>query len=125
MPYVVLSGAIVAASLALAGFAQMTQPPQRPPRPVLSPEANRPPDANAQMMMREQNAQMRNYSAANAERRKQMMQASLALETLAMALKAEMDKSDDLSQNEVNKAETIEKLARIVKERMTLSVTAR
>src|SRR5438874_6685972 len=98
-----LCGAIVAGTLTLAGFAQMTQPPPRPAGPVLSPEANRLPDANDQMLMRERNAQMRNYAAANAERRKQLMQASEMLETMAMALKAEVDKSDDLSENTIHK----------------------
>ena len=118
-----LCGAIVAGTLTLAGFAQMTQPP-RPARPVLSPEANRLPDANDQMLMRERNSQMRNYAAANAERRKQLMQASEMLETMAMALKAEVDKSGAPSENTIHKAETIEKLAQIVKQRMTLTVAA-
>ena len=110
--------------LALAGFAQMSQPPSRPPRPVLSPDANRLPDKNDQMVMRQQSMQRHSFDAANAARLKQMVQATEALETLAMALKAQVDKSEDLSQNDVNKAETIEKLARIVKERMKLTVAA-
>jgi len=121
--YAVLSGSIFTAILTVAGFAQMSQPPG-PPRPLVSPEANRMPDKNDQMLMQEQNAQKRNFDAANALRLKQMMQASEALETLAMALKAQVDKPDGLSQNEVNKAETIEKLARMVKERMKLTVAA-
>jgi hypothetical protein len=121
--YAVLPAAILTAVLTVAGFAQMSQPPG-PPRPLVSPEANRMPDKNEQMLMREQNLQKRNFDAANAIRLKQMMQASEALETLAMALKAQVDKPDSLSLNELNKAETIEKLARMVKERMKLTVAA-
>jgi hypothetical protein len=121
--YAVLPAALFTAVLTVAGFAQMTQP-AGPPRPLVSPEANRMPDKNEQMLMREQTLQKHNFDAANAIRLKQMMQASEALETLAMALKAQVDKPDGLSQNEVNKAETIEKLARMVKERMKLTVAA-
>ena len=86
------------------------------------PESNRLPDANGQMVLREKSAQKRNFDAANAERMKQLTQATQMLETLAIALKAEVDKPGDVSQNTINKAETIEKLARIVKERMRLTV---
>jgi len=107
--------------LRLAGFAQMNQPPIRLQTPIL-PESNRLPDANGQMVLREKSAQKRNFDAANAERMKQLTQATQMLETLAIALKAEVDKPGDVSQNTINKAETIEKLARIVKERMRLTV---
>jgi|SRR4051794_15948768 len=119
---VLLCCAAIALTLTLAGFAQMPQSPSGQPRTVLLPETNRIPDANDQMLMRERNRQMRNFDAANAQRLKQLMQASEALETMAMALKAEVDKSEDLSQNTIHKAETIEKLARIVKDRMKLSI---
>jgi len=112
---------MVSGTLTLAGFAQ-NQPPPHPPRPVILPEANRPPDANEQMIMREQNAQKRNFNAANAERLRQLEQASQMLETMAIALKAEVDKSGDMSPNTIHKAETIERLARIVKEKMTITV---
>jgi len=108
--------------MAVAGLAQMSQPPSRPPKPVVSPEANRPPDANDQMIMREKNAQRRNFDAANAERLREVEQVAQMLETMAIALKAEVDKSEEVSQNTIRKAETIEKLAHIVKERMTLTV---
>src|SRR6516164_5733810 len=107
----IVSAALIACVVTLGGFAQLNQPPQRTPRPLISPDANRMPDANDQMGMRAKNAQRRSFDAANAERLKQLMQASEALETLAMALKAEVDKSEDLSQNTIHKAETIEKLA--------------
>jgi hypothetical protein len=53
-----------------------------------------------------------------------MTEATEMLETMAIALKAEVDNngSTPLSENAVHKAETIEKLARLVKERMQLTV---
>ena len=114
--------ALAGGTLMVAGFAQSSQPPSNTSRPLLMPEANRPPDANQQMMMREKNQVTRNFNAANAERRKELMEASEMLETMAMALKAEMDQSDDLSKNTIHKADTIEKLARIVEDKMKLSV---
>jgi hypothetical protein len=119
---VVLLCAVVPGMLNLEGFAQMSVPPSRPPKPIIAPEANRLPDANDQMMMREEIARKRNFDAANAERLKEVMQATEALETMAIALKAEVDKSEDLSENTIHKADTIEKLAHSVKERMTLTV---
>ena len=113
---------IITGLLTLAGFAQMSQPPSRQPHSFISSEANRPPDANEQMMLREKNAQRRNFDAANAERLKQLAQATRMLETMAISLKAEVEKSDDLSQNTIHKAETIERLAHIVKDRMRLTV---
>jgi hypothetical protein len=91
---------------------------------LLLPEANRPPDANQQMEMREEKSRRQNFDAANAERLRQMTQATAMLETMAIALKAEVDNSSstELSENAVHKAETIEKLAQIVKDQMKLTV---
>jgi hypothetical protein len=76
------------------------------------------------MEMREQKARKQNFDAANAERLRQMTEASKMLETMAIALKAEVDKTSSgrLSESAIHKAETIEKLARIVKEEMKLTV---
>jgi hypothetical protein len=53
-----------------------------------------------------------------------MMQASEMLETMAIALKAEVDNSSSgtLSPEVLRKAEVIEKLAHIVKDRMKMTV---
>jgi hypothetical protein len=93
-------------------------------RPYLSPAANRLPDANDQMKMREQEAQKQDFDTANAERKKQISDDSAKLLTLAMALKAEVDKTnkDMLSLNVIRKADEIEKLARSVKEKMKVSI---
>jgi hypothetical protein len=97
-----------------------------PPRPtgVLLPEANRPPDANAQMEMREQKNKTQNFAAANAERKRQISDDSARLLKLAADLLAEVDKTskDTLSINVIRKADEIERLAHNVKEKMKLTV---
>jgi hypothetical protein len=123
-----LAGLVILGAVTVLSFAQTPAPqlPSRPPHPLLLPEANRLPDANEQMEMREQKSKRRNFDAANAERLRQMTQATEMLETMAIALKAEIDNTDStqLSQNAVHKAETIEKLAQLIKDRMKLTVKA-
>jgi hypothetical protein len=109
------------ALLTLGGSAQINPPSSQPPKPLIIPAANPTPDANAQMEMRERNLQTRHFDRANAVRLRQMMKASDMLETLAMALKAEVDKPGPPSETEIQKAENIEKLAKIVKEQMKLT----
>jgi hypothetical protein len=118
-----LPGVVLSGMLALVAFAQNQTPPH-PEKPIILPEANRPPDANEQMKMRESQNRKTNFDAANAVRLKQMVQASEMLETMAIALKAEVDKSNASapSPEVLHKAETIERLARIVKERMKMTV---
>jgi hypothetical protein len=110
-----------AALLALGGSAQI-QPPSHAPKPLIIPAANPTPDANDQMALRQKNLKTRNFDMANTERLREMMKASDLLETLAMALKAQMDKPGPLSLDEVHKAEDIEKLAHMVKEKMKLTI---
>ena len=121
-----LAGSAILAAVTLLSFAQTPAPQLSAPapHPLLLPEANRPPDANEQMEMREKKSRRQNFDAANAERLRQMTQATAMLETMAIALKAEVDNSGSapLSENALHKAETIEKLAQIVKERMQLTV---
>jgi hypothetical protein len=97
-----------------------------PPRPtgILLPAANRPPDANDQMEMREQQTKKQNFSAANAERKKQIADDTAKLLKLAADLKEEVDKTskDTLSLNVIRRADEIERLAHSVKEKMKLSV---
>jgi len=118
--------------LSLAAIALLTgaaQPGQQPTggdvdKPYLLPEANRLPDANDQMKMRDQKAKQQNFDVANAERKRQLSDESAKLLTLAMALKTEVDKTnkDMLSLNVIRKADEIEKLAHNVKEKMKLTV---
>ena len=110
-----LPGLLLYGMTAFAVFAQE--------KSIIRPEASRPPDANDQIKMREAQGKTKNFDAVNAERLKQMMLAADMMETMAIALKAEVDKSgSDSSPEEIRKAETIEKLARIVKERMKMTI---
>jgi hypothetical protein len=120
-------GLVSLASLAL--LAGVALPGQQPSggdvdKPYLLPQANRLPDANDQMKMRDKEAKQQSFDAANAERKKQLSDESAKLLTLAMALKAEVDKTnkDMLSLNVIRKADEIEKLAHNVKEKMKLTV---
>jgi hypothetical protein len=90
----------------------------------LLPEANRLPDANDQMEMREAQAKKQDFAAANAERKKQIADDTAKLLKLAADLKAEVDKTskDTLSLSVIRKADEIERLAHNVKEKMKLSV---
>ena len=123
-------GVLLAAVAAVAGFAGAGQqqtpqaPSLNPDRPYLRPEANRLPDVNDQMEMREQQVKQQHYEAANAARQKQLADDSAKLLALAVALKAEVDKTnkDTLSLSVIRKADAIEKLAHNVKEKMKLTV---
>jgi hypothetical protein len=125
-------GRVVACSVAIAALAGTAHPGQQtaPGMPIRNEmpqlQNNQPPDANAQMRMREQQAKQQNFEAANAERKKQIAEDSAKLLKLANDLKAEVDKTtkDTLSLNVIRKAEEIEKLAHSVKEKMKLTVAA-
>jgi hypothetical protein len=117
---------------ALNGAAQASQasiPPGgalRMDRVDLPTPINQPPDPNTQMKMREQQSKQRNYTGANAERKKQIAEVSERLLKLAVDLKTEVDKAsnDTLSLNVIRKADEIENLAHSVKEKMKLTVGA-
>jgi len=120
----------LAAMAALAGAAQSGQqisprgPDQAGPGSIYPPILTDPPDANAQMRMRELQAKQQDYAAANAERKKQIADDSARLLKLATDLKAEVDKTtkDTLSLSVIRKADEIERLAHNVKEKMKLTV---
>jgi hypothetical protein len=123
------SGFAALAVMTLAFSSTYGQAPGQGPsldRPILLPEANRPPDANAQMAMREQQGKKANYEAANLERKRQIADDSARLLKLATDLKTEVDKTskDTLSLGVIRKAEEIEKLAHSVKEKMKLTMSA-
>jgi hypothetical protein len=124
--WVLTAAAAIAMVPIFLSFAR-TMAAQMQPRPhsIILPEANRLPDANDQMEMREKNVKKQQFEAANTERLRQMNQESEGLLTVAMALKAEVDnsnKSGQLSANAIRKADAIEKLAHNVKEKMKLTV---
>ncbi len=95
-----------------------------PTRSILLPAVNRPPDANAQMAMRNEQVKKQSFDAANQERKKQLTDDSARLLKLANDLKAEVDKTskDTLSLSVIRKADEIERLAHSVKEKMKLTV---
>jgi hypothetical protein len=99
---------------------------QNPDKPLLMPDANRPPDKNQQMAMHDQQAKNKNVDEANIERKRQITDDSARLLKLASDLKAEVDKTskDTLSLGVIRKAEEIEKLAHNVKEKMKLTMAA-
>jgi hypothetical protein len=101
----------------------LTNPPPHPPG-ILLPAANRLPDANEQMEMRDQKSKKQNFAAANAERKKQIADDTTKLLKMAADLKEEVEKTskDTLSLNVIRKADEIERLAHNVKEKMKLSV---
>lgn len=114
-----------AAAAIFAGVARAQQePPPRPPHPILLPEANHLPDVNDQMVMKEQNAKKKDFSAANAERKRQIDDEAVKLLILAKDLKAKMEKAgnDPLSPTLVREAEVIELLAGDLKLKMKMTV---
>lgn len=89
------------------------------------PAAVRMPDAVDQMRMQnqQQNSKAARLEAANAVRRKQIADDAAKLLELATELKTEVDKTDKdtLSLQVIRKAESIERLAKGVKEKMKLT----
>jgi hypothetical protein len=105
----------------LACIAQDSRPPaaqaDKPPttQAPTAPSASEPQAADASKMTKQQKV-----AAADNERKKQLTDESAQLLSMALALKAEVDKTtkDTLSINVIRKADEIEKLARNVKEKM-------
>jgi hypothetical protein len=83
---------------------------------------NRLPDTNDQAVMRQQNPNQPNYESLNAMRKKEVADETAKLVKLANDLKAEVDSMDrdTLSVSAVKKAEQIEKLAKSLKNKMTV-----
>lgn len=114
--------ACVMICVALAAGRDLTS--QDMSKPVLSPAANRPPDANAQMAMHEQQEKSAGFATAKIERKHQLTEDSARLLRLATDLKTEVDKTskDTLSLGVIRKADEIEHLAHSVKEKMKLTM---
>ena len=98
----------------------------QPKQSIIDPAANRPPDKNDQMAMRQRNATKASYEAANEERKRQLTDDSAALLALSNELKEELDKTtkDTLSLDVVRKADEIARLAHTVQLKMKLTVNA-
>ena len=121
----VLGVGVLTALIAAARLPQQV-PTSNPDKPYLIPEANRLPDKNDQMQMQNDQSKKANVAAANTERKRQIADDTAKLLELATQLKAEVDKTskDTLSINVIRKAESIEKLAHGVKEKMKLTMGA-
>lgn len=93
---------------------------------IHDPTLTTPPDKNAQMQMQDAQAKKQSFEAANAERRRQIADDTAKLLELATQLKAEVDKTskDTLSLHVIKKADSIERLAKDVREKMKLTVGA-
>jgi len=120
-----------AGTAVLTALIAVAQPPQQssnsnPDKPYLVPEVNRLPDKNDQMQMNSEQVKKQKFEAANAERQRQIADDTARLLELATQLKAEVDKTskDTLSINVIRKADTIEKLAKGVKDKMKLTMGA-
>jgi hypothetical protein len=113
-----------ASLVAVATLMAFAQQSPNPCKPIILPEANRPPDKNAQMNMQDQQSKKNSFEAANQERKRQIADDAAKLLQLATELKAEVDKTDKdtLSVNVIRKAESIEKIAKGVKDKMKLTV---
>jgi hypothetical protein len=115
-------------AVALMAFAQAPQQQStpNPDKPYLLPEANRLPGPIDQLQMQQQQSNTAKIEAANAVRRKQISDDAAKLLELATELKTAVDKTDKdtLSLDVIRKADTIERLAKGVKEKMKLTVGA-
>lgn len=111
------------ASLVILGASFLTLG-QQPKDPIHDPAITTPPDKNQQMQ--DSGAQKESFEKANVERKKQIADDTSKLLELATQLKAEVDKTskDTLSINVIKKAESIEKLAHNVREKMKLTAGA-
>jgi len=120
-PLVIAAGTTM---LVLGGYSQAPQPPDKVTHGIILPEANRLPDANDQMKLHEQKSKKLNFEAANAERKRELDDASTKLLILARDLKQQTDNmgTSPLTPKAVREAEVIEMLARDVKEKMKLTV---
>lgn len=117
--------AVLAALASTVGLGQQPRESTMPQTlPGVNSQSNNLPDANQQMLMRQQQAKKQSFEAVNADRKKIIADESALLLKLATDLKNEVDKTsqDTLSLSVIRKAEVIEKLARDVKEKMKATV---
>ncbi len=121
---------------ALTATLALTQQPQSAPDPgatsqprpatAIPPDPVRAPDANAQMQQHQPQSKQAKLDAANAARKKQIADEAAKLLQLATELKSEVDKTDKdtLSLKVIRKADSIEKLAKSVTQKMKLTAGA-
>ena len=117
--------ASLVAIVLLTGAAQQGQQPSaNPDQASVTPTPVQPPDTNDHAKPPEQQAAPQSAVTPGAEHKRQISDDSARLLTLAMALKAEVDKTnkDTLSLNVIRKADEIEKLAHSVRDKMKVTV---
>jgi hypothetical protein len=115
------AGLLLAAVVCLAQHGQEGQPASKPAQTA---DAQATPNAAAQPAVDAAKLPVEQKTAlAENERKKQITNDSSQLLTMALALKAEVDKTskDTLSLNVIRKADEIEKLAHTVKEKIKQS----
>lgn len=128
-----LAGVVLLTGAAQSGQQQPSATPDKPsvtsdasqpPDASQQPQANQPPDADDQAKPPEKQAAPQAAPTPGAEHKRQISDDSAKLLTLAMALKAEVDKTnkDTLSLDVIRKADEIEKLAHNVRDKMKVSV---
>lgn len=116
--------ALLACAMCVSGGAGQTSNPTVKLGSVLSPAANRPPDANEQMLMRQRNQRRQNFDAANALRLRQIDDDTRKLLILAADLKRKLDAVGDspVPPQLAREAEVVELLARDVQTRMKMTI---
>jgi hypothetical protein len=127
-PYLIFCCACLVLTSASIGAAQNLAPggALRMDRVDAPTPNNQSPDPNTQLKMRDHQTAQQNFAAANARRKKQIVEDSTKLLKLAVDLKSQLDEAnaDTLSLSLIGKADEIEKLAHNVKEKMKLTVGA-
>jgi hypothetical protein len=120
---------VLVSGAAQSGQQQQPQPSATPDKPSVTSEASQPPDADDEAKPDEpkppeQQPAPQAAPTPGAEHKRQISDDSAKLLTLAMALKAEVDKTnkDMLSLDVIRKADEIEKLAHNVRDKMKVSV---
>jgi hypothetical protein len=125
---------VLVSGAAQSGQQQQQQPSATPDKPSVTSEASQPPDADDEAKPDEpkpdeakppeQQPAPQAAPTPGVEHKRQISDDSAKLLTLAMALKAEVDKTnkDMLSIDVIRKADEIEKLAHNVRDKMKVSV---
>jgi type IV secretory pathway VirB10-like protein len=125
---------VLVSGAAQSGQQQQQQPSATPDKPSVTSEASQPPDADDEAKPDEPKPDEAKppepqpapqaAPTPGAEHKRQISDDSAKLLTLAMALKAEVDKTnkDMLSLDVIRKADEIEKLAHNVRDKMKVSV---
>lgn len=128
LPKLAFIAAVLTVAFTPVAGIEPPQAQQQPNTPRNVPDfINRLPDTNDEARMHQDKSGQANFDAANAQRKKEVAEDTDKLVKLANDLKAEVDSTDKgtLSVSAIKKAEAIEKLAKSLKQKMTVTVAAR